>query len=191
MFDKEVYSSDVDYDNDITLIPFNNQNIIDELHSVIKTNQEVFNITTNQIGLNFSGRLGKQTVRLSYILTVRDSLRSDTEHTLIKALAKTLDLFIATHSELDKIMLDFHMGDLTRESYTGILPDMTLAIELEHPTGINSTPFITAKVKSYTVLTSNYTNNLITIKAQKMTSILQAIDDNILSKVCSKLKLTT
>ena len=190
MFDKDVYCADRP-DEQITLIPYVNQAVIDELNSTLKVHREKFDIFNYHYGITFSGRLGKHTAKLSFSLAVGDILRTDTSTKLLNCLAKTLDLFTSTRAEVDKIMIDLQMGEKPRGYPTGIIPDLSMVLELEHPNVINSTPFISAHLKCYTKLTKNYQNTLITIKAQEITNILQAVEENVLAHICKEVKLTS
>lgn len=193
MFNKDVYFADRagDEDDSIVLIPFHNQIVIDEINSVLKTHREVFNIYNYHYGITFTGRLGKHTVKLSFSLAIGDALRTDTSSKLLNCLAKTLDLFTSTKAEVDRILIDLQMSEKPKGFYTGIIPDLSLILELEHPTAINTTPFISAHLKCYTKLTKNYQNTLITIKAPKIINILQAAEENVLAHICNELKLTS
>lgn len=190
MFDKEVYFAEAD-DRDITLIPFVNRVVIDEVQSTVRLHKDRFNIGNYHYGLNFCGRLGKHTAKLSYELAVGDLYRTDTTNQLLKAIGKTMSLFTSTKAEIDKLIIDVQMGEKPRTYYRGIVPDLSMVVEFDHPTAINQTPFITAHLKSYTKLTKNYQNTLITVKAQKIDNILTAIEDNVLASICSEFKLTS
>ena len=190
MFDKEVYYADRQ-DEEVVLIPYHNQIVIDEINSVLKVHREKFNIFNYHYGVTFSGRLGKHTAKLGFSLAVGDILCTYTSTKLLNVLAKTLDLFISTKAEVDKIMIDLQMGEKPKGCFNGIIPDLSMVIEVEHPTAINTTPFISAHLKCYTKLTKKYQNTLITIKAPKITSILQAVEENVLAHICNEVKLTS
>ena len=190
MFDKDVYCADRP-DEKIVLIPYVNQVIIDELNSTLKVHRDKFDIFNYHYGITFTGRLGKHTVKLSFSLAIGDPLRTDTSSKLLNCLAKTLDLFTSTKAEVDRILIDLQMSEKPKGFYTGIIPDLSLILDIEHPTAINTTPFISAHLKCYTKLTENYQNTLITIKAQEIASILTAVEENVLSFICNEVKLTS